>query len=278
MSAFGKEVHFCGAFCPFHGEIPGEGTFHPDLIVFCLDEEHGGSIFVDFEFRIQVQIRIAQVCGIDQGGKIRSAAQVIDRIHLFVRHRIGGRGNGGGQVRSGGEAHDPDSVRIHIQFCGVGTDEPDGAAGVCMSRRPVVRHPVFQQERAEPDAVEVGTQIDPFMIPREDPVSAAGADDHGGVGTSAADGVVRDAGAGHIGETRDPVIAVQKMFGPLCFLAIGEGHIAVPEGNLLITFKAHCCYSLIPKKFRIFLLTAFRKVLRKGFRSSVESFSSPSHI
>ena len=142
---------------------------------------------------------------------------------------------------AGRESDTSDFIGNDPECFGIGADKAHGACGIGMSCPASARTPVFQEEAAESVIVEPSANISAFVIPCEDLISAAGADENGGMGTFPGSGEECDRWIGHIGEPFDviPVCGFQVF----CFFGIirlsERDIICVPKGIYFLIERFH---------------------------------------
>src|SRR6476646_8222233 len=96
------------------------GIFYVYGIVLGLNDEGGRRIIGDVDLRVGGEILLGQgqIAGIDDHGEVRAAADLVGRVYRVVKTLIEMRAQGGGQVSSGGEPQNADTIRINMPLGG----------------------------------------------------------------------------------------------------------------------------------------------------------------
>ena len=126
---------------------------------------------------------------IDQGLKIRFAAQAIHRVSSVGNTVVKMHARQGGEFASSGKAHDSHARRVDLPLLRAAAHQADGAlhVGNGVSIHGVggiffAGETVFQDETGDAVLAEPLSDVQPLMVERQEGVPAAGRDDDRGAG------------------------------------------------------------------------------------------------
>ena len=121
-----------------------------------------------------------------------------------------------------------------VERVGLRADEADGARGVREGGVAAAGAAVLEEECRDAAAVEPRDDVEPLVVPGEDAVAAAGADDDGGAGVAAdgRGGVEGERGPGDVGDAGDGVRVVEEVLRVRRVLGDGKWRRPVPDRAL----------------------------------------------
>jgi len=228
VAAGGVEVELGGDVGVEKSAVIDKSIASVGAIVFCLDEEGGGSELVGGVDGVELGVggRDGEVGGVDDDGEVGAGADA--RVNV-------GRGGGGGdvvvvgmsaeeggEVGAGGEAHHADVGGIEMPLGGVGAGEAHGLLGVfeiggvggIVAGIPCgLGYSVFDEDAGDADGVEPVAGVGTFAVGDEDAIAAAGEDEDCGTRVLAVRRVDGEGGDGDVGEADDATAADEVVGG-----------------------------------------------------------------
>jgi len=158
MAALGEDVKFGGNFGIFQFEEIDGGVFDVHRVVLGLEDEGRRSVGsgVDFWVSSEVLFGKSEIARIEDDRKVRATGELVCGIDGVVEALVKMSGEGGGEVRSGGEAKDADAVGSVRPRVGVSADHAESTLGVLqggggIGERARVRHAIFNENAVHMD-------------------------------------------------------------------------------------------------------------------------------
>ena len=189
---FGRDIHLA------QFGVDGDRAHGGIAVGVAVNEAHRGRFFVKREIADHSRIVpfagigtvgsvFEDVGGINGRGEVYVARELVDLVDRLVRVRLACRRGHESEVPAGGEAHDPDFIRVDSPFLRARTDDAHASLRV-LPRGHVLRNPfaarnaVFQYDDRNPFGIEVLGDLFPFVGVSQPHIRAAGADDHERIG------------------------------------------------------------------------------------------------
>src|SRR5579859_91762 len=129
MPALGIEMHLGWHLRVLQRQKVNGGVFDMNRVVFGLHDERGRSLAggVDVGVGCEVLVSEGEITGVNDHGKIRTAAFAIGGVERIVKTLIEVRAQCRGEVSAGGESENAHAVRIDVPFPGMHADNAKSA-------------------------------------------------------------------------------------------------------------------------------------------------------